>query len=254
MTKPIDLEPAGLPPAAPQAVAPSEEIAGRLYDDKALMADGEVRMTAAEDVLAWLIIEKIGVPDDVSYSPHQAQKIIENALNQATASEAEASGLRRKLEGVERQHAAARANFHTMQNAADAIRRKLEEHRKALEAARESLVTGHYAVTAINVINTALSAEPREVQGVEQIAENIWQTTIAAICDAPTAITISADAFEHCAKEAEAQAYLIEQMRGVYPGDPTGALGRDANKMRRLAKSIRQLRPAAPTSEGSHHG
>lgn len=63
-----------------------------------------------------------------------------------------------------------------------------------------------------------------------------------------------ADPFEHCAREAEAQAELVEQMRGVYPGDPHGALGRDANKMRRLAKSIRQLRPAAHLPEDTHHG
>ncbi len=53
-----------------------------LFDDEAPMADGgEERMTAAEDVLAWLIIEKIGAPDDVSYSPKQAQEIIARNLD-----------------------------------------------------------------------------------------------------------------------------------------------------------------------------
>lgn len=53
------------------------------------------------------------------------------------------------------------------------------------------------------------------------------------------------DPFEHCAKEADAQADLVEQMRGVYPGDPYNALARDAKKMRKLADAIRSLKPAA---------
>ncbi|MBD8556873.1 hypothetical protein IFT84_20390 [Rhizobium sp. CFBP 8762] len=42
-----------------------EAIDARLYDGTVPMADGgDTRMTAAEEVLAWLLIEKIGVPDD----------------------------------------------------------------------------------------------------------------------------------------------------------------------------------------------
>lgn len=48
----------------------------RLFDENAPMADGRIRMTAAEDVLCWLLVEKIGVPDDRSYSPLEAQEII----------------------------------------------------------------------------------------------------------------------------------------------------------------------------------
>lgn len=56
----------------------------RLYDATAPMSDdGEERMTASENVLAWLLIEKIGVPDDVSYSPDQAQKIIAGQIDWA---------------------------------------------------------------------------------------------------------------------------------------------------------------------------
>lgn len=56
----------------------------RLYDANAFMADGgDVRMTAAENVLAWLLVEKIGVPDDVGYSPEQARKIIVSSIDQA---------------------------------------------------------------------------------------------------------------------------------------------------------------------------
>ncbi|NTF16831.1 hypothetical protein G6L37_00130 [Agrobacterium rubi] len=50
--------------------------ASHLYDANAPMSDGDNRMTAAEEVLAWILIEKIGVPDDVGYSPQQAQDII----------------------------------------------------------------------------------------------------------------------------------------------------------------------------------
>jgi len=52
----------------------------RLYDADARMADGDSRMTAAEEVLAWILIEKLGVPDDVGYSPQQAQDIIVSRL------------------------------------------------------------------------------------------------------------------------------------------------------------------------------
>ncbi|WP_119256255.1 hypothetical protein [Shinella zoogloeoides] len=58
----------------------------RLYDAAAPMADGgDTPMTAAEEVLAWLLIEKIGVPDDVPYSPDEAQKIIAARLNDIAA-------------------------------------------------------------------------------------------------------------------------------------------------------------------------
>jgi hypothetical protein len=56
----------------------------RLYDADYVMADGgDIRMTAAEEVLAWILIEKIGVPDDVGYSPQEAQDIIVARLDQA---------------------------------------------------------------------------------------------------------------------------------------------------------------------------
>lgn len=58
----------------------------RLYNAAAPMADGgDTRMTAAEEVLAWLLVEKIGAPDDVSYSPDQAQQIIVNRLESISA-------------------------------------------------------------------------------------------------------------------------------------------------------------------------
>lgn len=66
-----------------QEVEAEEAPAARLYDDKAPMADGgDEKMTAAEEVMAWLLIEKIGVPDDVGYSPNQAQEIIVRRLEQ----------------------------------------------------------------------------------------------------------------------------------------------------------------------------
>jgi hypothetical protein len=57
---------------------------GRLYEADHVMADGgDIRMTAAEEVLAWILIEKIGVPDDVGYSPQEAQDIIVSRLDLA---------------------------------------------------------------------------------------------------------------------------------------------------------------------------
>lgn len=47
------------------------------------MADGsEDRMTAAEEVLAYLLIEVTGSPDDVPYSPNEAQRILEDRLKE----------------------------------------------------------------------------------------------------------------------------------------------------------------------------
>jgi hypothetical protein len=60
--------------------APASAVDKRLYDVDAPMADGETRMTAAEEILAWLLVEKIGVPDDRPYTPSQAQEIIVRAL------------------------------------------------------------------------------------------------------------------------------------------------------------------------------
>lgn len=52
----------------------------RLYDSQLAMADGEIRMTATEEVLAHLLIDVIGAPDDVPYTPNQAQEVIERQL------------------------------------------------------------------------------------------------------------------------------------------------------------------------------
>jgi len=73
---------AGLRSALSTPPAPTAAVDGRLYDDTAPMADGEIEMTAAENVLAWLIIEKIGVPDDETYSPKEAQDILARAIDQ----------------------------------------------------------------------------------------------------------------------------------------------------------------------------
>jgi hypothetical protein len=55
-----------------------------LYDADHIMADGgDTPMTAAEEVLSWILIEKIGVPDDVGYSPQEAQDIIVSRLDLA---------------------------------------------------------------------------------------------------------------------------------------------------------------------------
>lgn len=54
-----------------------------LYDADAFMADGEIPMTAAENVLAWLLVEKIGVVDDIGYSPNQAREIIVASIEDA---------------------------------------------------------------------------------------------------------------------------------------------------------------------------
>lgn len=68
----------------PASPAPSQQKRGDLYDADAYMADGgDTPMAAAEAVLAWLLIEKIGVPDDVGYSPNQAQEIIVRRLDLA---------------------------------------------------------------------------------------------------------------------------------------------------------------------------
>lgn len=66
----------------PDEAAGQGEADDRLYDTNAFMADGEVRMTAAEDVLAWLLIEKCGCVDDVNYTPKQASDIIAARLDE----------------------------------------------------------------------------------------------------------------------------------------------------------------------------
>jgi hypothetical protein len=75
--------------------------AAKLYDADEFMADGgEHEMTAAEDVLAWLLIEKIGVPDDQNYTPNDAMKTIVAALD---GSASELDRLKAKVEELERE-------------------------------------------------------------------------------------------------------------------------------------------------------
>jgi hypothetical protein len=60
-----------------------------LYDADALMADGgKICMTAAEEVLAYLLVEIVGVPDDEGYSPNRAQVTIEAKLKAVAKQEA----------------------------------------------------------------------------------------------------------------------------------------------------------------------
>ena len=61
------------------AIANARENAERvetLKDGSAPMADSTGEMTAAEEVLVWLLIEKLGCVDDETYSPDDAQSII----------------------------------------------------------------------------------------------------------------------------------------------------------------------------------
>ncbi|MEX2739958.1 hypothetical protein AB3480_00665 [Rhizobium mongolense] len=62
---------------------------GTVYDPDVPMSDGgDTRMTAAEEVLAYLLIEVSGAPDDVPYSPNQAQLILETKLKEGQKLEA----------------------------------------------------------------------------------------------------------------------------------------------------------------------
>lgn len=72
-------------PATPSEVEQLREENERLTNPDAPMACGgdDDQMTAAEEVLAWLLIEKIGAPDDVPYTPNQAQEIIAARIDQA---------------------------------------------------------------------------------------------------------------------------------------------------------------------------
>lgn len=74
-------------PVPADAGEPTED--ERLFDADEPMADGEIRMTAAENVLGWLLVEKIGVPDDRNYSPNEAQEILARRLDYASEMENE---------------------------------------------------------------------------------------------------------------------------------------------------------------------
>lgn len=63
--------------------APVEGMTGWIYDPEHPMSDGgDTRMTAAEEVLAYLLVEVNGSPDDVPYSPNDAQRILEDRLRE----------------------------------------------------------------------------------------------------------------------------------------------------------------------------
>jgi hypothetical protein len=62
-------------------LAPSAAAGERLFDQNHPMADGEERMTAAEDVLAWLVIEKCGCPDDTPITPKEASDTIAGMID-----------------------------------------------------------------------------------------------------------------------------------------------------------------------------
>lgn len=80
--------------------APSVILRGDVYDPDAFMADGEIPMTAAENALAWLLVEKIGVVDDMNYSPKQAQDIIVAAIDDASSQLIESGEMLLKAEAV----------------------------------------------------------------------------------------------------------------------------------------------------------
>jgi hypothetical protein len=67
--------------AALSTLAQSAAASERLFDQNHPMADGEERMTAAEDVLAWLVIEKCGCPDDTPITPKEASDTIAGMID-----------------------------------------------------------------------------------------------------------------------------------------------------------------------------
>lgn len=67
--------------SALSTLAPSAAASERLFDQNHPMADGEERMTAAEDVLAWLVIEKCGCPDDTTITPKEASDTIAGMID-----------------------------------------------------------------------------------------------------------------------------------------------------------------------------
>lgn len=75
----------------------TQQMTGWVYDPDHPMSDGgDTRMTAAEEVLAYLLIEVIGSPDDVPYTPNDAQRIIEDRLKEGRRLEADYSELLRQ--------------------------------------------------------------------------------------------------------------------------------------------------------------
>jgi hypothetical protein len=56
------------------------------------------KITAAENVLAWLVVEKLGCIDDRTYSPNEAQAIIEGAVDRATTAETALADARAEVE------------------------------------------------------------------------------------------------------------------------------------------------------------
>lgn len=70
----------------------------RLRDPKASMEAEFDKITAAEDVLTWLLIEKLGCSDEGPYSPSDAQHHIVAALDQLDTAVAELARLRKAME------------------------------------------------------------------------------------------------------------------------------------------------------------
>ena len=98
-----------------------------LFDAEAPMADGgAIRMTAAEEVLAYLLVEVVGAPDDEAYSPSRAQVTIEAKLKEAEKlEEARAEQWRRRRE-AEGSRDAAKA-------ACDSVRVERDKLKEAME-------------------------------------------------------------------------------------------------------------------------
>lgn len=75
------------------------------------------------------------------------------------------------------------------------------------------------------------------------------KAVLEAALSQSAAVALPADWMRLGAAELKAGAELLEQMRGVYPGDPTGSLGEDAELMRALASSLLAASPS-PTTTG----
>lgn len=67
----------------PQPAVSGEADGRDLRDADAPMECDYDKITAAENVLAWLVIEKIGCVDDVTYTPNEAQEIISGWIDRA---------------------------------------------------------------------------------------------------------------------------------------------------------------------------
>lgn len=128
----------------------------RLHDSSAPMACDPNEWTAAEEILAHLLINVVGAPDDVTYTPDEAQDAIEKSIGNLKADNAAQAA---RIKEREQERDEYRDKWQSIMEQEKSSRKTYLRHTEALETKLAAAEAGRDRVRRIFRRNTRLRFE-----------------------------------------------------------------------------------------------